>query len=72
MPKTPKEGIKANAPMQYYCVECGHKIDGEPYEMSMASWEDSVDPVYFCSKECEQEYGKTKTQDAGHGTQDAE
>ena len=52
MPKTPKNGIKANAPMQYYCVECGHKIEGKPYEMSMAAWEDSVDPVYFCSKEC--------------------
>ena len=24
-----KSGIKAKAPMQYYCVECGEKIDGE-------------------------------------------
>jgi len=52
LPKTPSNGIKANAPMAYYCVECGKRIDGEPYEMSMASCEDSVDPVYFCSKEC--------------------
>ena len=52
MPKTDKGGIKANAPFAYYCVECGHKIEGEPYEMSLAAYEDSVDPVYFCSKEC--------------------
>ena len=47
-----EKGIKANAPFQYYCIECGEKIDQEPYEMSMAAWEDSVDPVYFCSKKC--------------------
>ena len=52
MPKTGKEGIQANAPFAYYCVECGHKIEGEPYEMSLAAYEDSCDPVYFCSKEC--------------------
>jgi hypothetical protein len=53
MPKVDdKKGIQANAPFQYYCVECGYKIDGEPYEMSLAAYEDSCDPVYFCSKEC--------------------
>lgn len=52
MPKTDRSGIRANAPPAYYCVECGKKIEGEPYEMSFAAWEDSVDPVYFCSKQC--------------------
>ena len=52
MPKPDKSGIQAKAPMQYYCVECGHKIDGEPYEMSMGGYEDSVDAVYFCGKKC--------------------
>ena len=52
MSKPDKDGVKANAPRRYYCVECGRIIEGEPYEMSMAAWEDSVDPVYFCSKEC--------------------
>ena len=52
MPKVDKKGIQANAPMQYYCVECGSRIEGKPYEMSLAAYEDSCDPVYFCSKEC--------------------
>ena len=43
---------KDDAAMKYYCVECGKGIEGQPYEMSMAAWEDSVEPVYFCSKEC--------------------
>ena len=50
--KSDRIGAKANTPLKYHCVECGKPIEGEPYEMSLAAWEDSVDPVYFCSKEC--------------------
>jgi hypothetical protein len=47
--------------MKYYCIECGKGIEGDPYEMSMAAWEDSVEPVYFCSKECWEESGEFNT-----------
>lgn len=52
MKRSDTYGIKANAPMRYYCVECGKAIEGEPYEMSLAAYEDSCDPVYFCSRQC--------------------
>ena len=35
-----------------YCVECGKEIEGKPYETSMDGLCASVNPVYFCSKEC--------------------
>lgn len=44
--------LLANSPGWLYCVECGGRIEGDPYEMSLAAYEDSVDPVYFCSKQC--------------------
>ena len=44
--------LVANSPGWLYCIECGNKIEGEPYETSLAAYEDSVDPVQFCSKVC--------------------
>ncbi len=35
-----------------YCVECGTKIEGKPYQTSMDGLCASVNPVYFCSDKC--------------------
>ncbi|NOY86652.1 MAG: hypothetical protein GXP52_05065 [Deltaproteobacteria bacterium] len=34
------------------CEECGKEIEGEPYQSSFSAVCCSLNPVYFCSKEC--------------------
>ena len=44
--------LELHGTLDYWCVECGKRIEGEPYQASMNGWCCCFDPVYFCSEEC--------------------
>jgi len=44
--------LETTGTVHTYCIQCGKIIEGKPYEMSMDGACASVNPVYFCSKEC--------------------
>lgn len=47
--------LETNGPGDLYCVQCGQKIDGAPYQASFSGWCACFDPVHFCSEECWEE-----------------